>query len=157
MSPHSTVNHKRDVCDQITKCSCSSVRQGAHQVWLEGQGLVIHVLDNSFESGLWYGHEKAQASSSVSLARNSNSHMSAVGPWSKRPCKHPNTSLDRYCGVGAVSIEKKWANPGCNGQILVLSDRELALWFSALFLPTLQQLSLMWEKALWNCGCGVRV
>lgn len=146
------------MCDQMTKSSCPGLKQGAQQGWLEGQGLAVNVWDDSYESVVRYGHEKAQVSSSVSLARNSNSHVSAVVPWSKRLCKYPYTSLDRYHGVGAVSIEKEWANPGFNGQILILSDRELAVWFfSALFLLTLQQLSLKWERALWNGGCGVRV
>lgn len=48
-----------DVCDQRTKSSCSDLKQGAQQLWIEGQGLAIHVPGDRYEPALWYSYEKA--------------------------------------------------------------------------------------------------
>lgn len=93
---------------------------------------------------------KARVSSSVSLAGSSSSHTPTARPRGlKAALDCLNASLDRYHGMGAVSLGKKWANQGSNGQILVLPAGEFTTcFFSVPFLLVLWQPSPTWELNL---------
>lgn len=92
------------------------------------------MLGNSFESVVYVAMERQSLKLSLS---GQEQQFPRVCCWSlvQGAVQASLHSLDRYCGVGAVSIGKKWANPGFKGQMLVLSDRELAVVLLCPFSP----------------------